>query len=83
MAGSSGAPAGWGKTSLLRDWWLAAQDSGAAWLSAGEGDNEPVRFWSLDGPDEDVLQALAEPSGIAHDQLRLSHFSGAVCCAGL
>ena len=21
---------------------------------------EPVRFWSLDGPDEDVLQALAE-----------------------
>ena len=26
---------------------------------------------------------LAEPSGIAHDQLRLSHFSGAVCCAGL
>ena len=40
------APAGWGKTSLLRDWWLAAQDSGAAWLSAGEGDNDPVRFWS-------------------------------------
>jgi LuxR family maltose regulon positive regulatory protein len=40
------APAGWGKTSLLRDWWLAAQDSGAAWLSVGEGDNDPVRFWS-------------------------------------
>ncbi len=40
------APAGWGKTSLLRDWWLAAQDSGAAWLSAGERDNDPVRFWS-------------------------------------
>ena len=40
------APAGWGKTSLLRDWWLAAQDSGAAWLSAREGDNDPARFWS-------------------------------------
>jgi LuxR family transcriptional regulator, maltose regulon positive regulatory protein len=40
------APAGWGKTSLLRDWWLAAQGSGAAWLSLGEEDNDPVRFWS-------------------------------------
>jgi len=40
------APAGWGKTSLLRDWWQAAQGSGAAWLSVGEGDNDPVRFWS-------------------------------------
>jgi LuxR family maltose regulon positive regulatory protein len=39
------APAGWGKTSLLRDWWLA-QDSGAAWLSVGEGDNDQVSFWS-------------------------------------
>jgi LuxR family transcriptional regulator, maltose regulon positive regulatory protein len=39
------APTGWGKTSLLRDWWLA-QDSGAAWLSVGEGDNDPVPFWS-------------------------------------
>jgi LuxR family transcriptional regulator, maltose regulon positive regulatory protein len=38
-------PTGWGKTSLLRDWWLA-QESGAAWLSLGEGDNDPVRFWS-------------------------------------
>jgi LuxR family transcriptional regulator, maltose regulon positive regulatory protein len=40
------APAGWGKTSLLRDWWLAAQDSGIAWLSVRQGDNDPVRFWS-------------------------------------
>jgi LuxR family maltose regulon positive regulatory protein len=40
------APAGWGKTSLLRDWWLAAQDSGVAWLSVREGDNDQVRFWS-------------------------------------
>ena len=42
------APAGWGKTSLLRDWWLArpGPDSGVAWLSLGEGDNDPVQFWS-------------------------------------
>jgi LuxR family transcriptional regulator, maltose regulon positive regulatory protein len=39
------APAGWGKTSLLREW-LAAQDSGAAWLSVREDDNDPAAFWS-------------------------------------
>lgn len=39
------APAGWGKTSLLREW-LAAQDSSAAWLSVGENDNDPLAFWS-------------------------------------
>ena len=32
---------------------------------------------------EGAFAGLAEPSGIAHHQLRLSHFSGAVCCAGL
>jgi LuxR family maltose regulon positive regulatory protein len=47
------APAGWGKTTLLRDWWLAAQDSGAAWISLGERDNDPMRFWS------GVIAALA------------------------
>ena len=40
------APAGWGKTSLLREWWPTAQGSGAAWLSVREHDNDPVRFWS-------------------------------------
>jgi LuxR family transcriptional regulator, maltose regulon positive regulatory protein len=44
------APAGWGKTSLLRDWWLTSQDVGqevgVAWLSVRESDNDPVRFWS-------------------------------------
>jgi LuxR family transcriptional regulator, maltose regulon positive regulatory protein len=39
------APAGWGKTSLLRDWWLTTQDVGVAWLSVRESDNDPVRFW--------------------------------------
>src|SRR5260370_15619551 len=47
------APAGWGKTSLLRDWWLAAQETGAGWLSLEERDNDPVHFWSA------VIAALA------------------------
>lgn len=40
------APAGWGKTSLLRDWLLTTQDAAVAWLSIRESDNDPVRFWS-------------------------------------
>ena len=40
------APAGWGKTSLLRDWWLTTQDAGVAWLSVRQSDNDPVQFWS-------------------------------------
>jgi LuxR family transcriptional regulator, maltose regulon positive regulatory protein len=64
------APAGWGKTSLLRDWWLTRPDSGVAWLSLGEGDNDPVRFWSgiiaalgtvAPGSGAAALEALATP----------------------
>jgi LuxR family transcriptional regulator, maltose regulon positive regulatory protein len=64
------APAGWGKTSLLRDWWLTAQDSGAAWLSVGEHDNDPVRFWSgviaslgtvVPGTGQAALESLTTP----------------------
>ena len=64
------APAGWGKTSLLRDWWLATQDSGAAWLSVRESDNDPVRFWSgviaalgtvAPGTGASALEALTVP----------------------
>jgi LuxR family maltose regulon positive regulatory protein len=40
------APAGWGKTCLLRDWRLADTGSGTAWMSVDEGDNDPVRFWA-------------------------------------
>jgi LuxR family transcriptional regulator, maltose regulon positive regulatory protein len=40
------APAGWGKTSLLRDWWLAADRSRRAWLSLEKAHNDPMRFWS-------------------------------------
>jgi LuxR family transcriptional regulator, maltose regulon positive regulatory protein len=40
------APAGWGKTCLLRDWRLADTASGTVWLSVDAGDNDPVRFWA-------------------------------------
>ena len=40
------APAGWGKTCLLRDWRLADTASGTAWVSVDPGDNDPVRFWA-------------------------------------
>jgi ATP/maltotriose-dependent transcriptional regulator MalT len=40
------APAGWGKTCLLRDWRLADTASGTAWTSVDAGDNDPVRFWA-------------------------------------
>lgn len=36
-------------------WWRSRQDP--VWNHYIQ---DPVRFWSLDGPDEDVLQALAE-----------------------
>jgi LuxR family transcriptional regulator, maltose regulon positive regulatory protein len=39
------APAGWGKTSLLRGW-LAADDSCRAWLSVEAVHNDPARFGS-------------------------------------
>jgi len=39
------APAGWGKTSLLREWWLAGDRSDRAWLSVEAAHNNPARFW--------------------------------------
>jgi LuxR family transcriptional regulator, maltose regulon positive regulatory protein len=40
------APAGWGKTSLLRDWCSAGPAARIAWLSVDQDDNDPVRFWA-------------------------------------
>jgi LuxR family transcriptional regulator, maltose regulon positive regulatory protein len=40
------APAGWGKTSLLRDWHSADKACRTAWVSVDAGDNDPVRFWA-------------------------------------
>ncbi len=38
------APAGFGKTTLVRDW-LSGREKETAWLSLDEEDNEPERFW--------------------------------------
>jgi anti-anti-sigma factor len=52
------APAGSGKTTLLTQWRAAAGGGRAAWVSLGEGDNDPTRFWTV------VIEALGtvEPS---------------------
>ena len=39
------APAGFGKTTLLREW-ISDQDLEFAWFSIDQGDNDPVRFWA-------------------------------------
>jgi LuxR family transcriptional regulator, maltose regulon positive regulatory protein len=41
------APAGWGKTTLLADWYASAAETRSfAWLALDRGDNDPVRFWT-------------------------------------
>jgi LuxR family maltose regulon positive regulatory protein len=40
------APAGWGKTSLLRDWCLASEKPRTTWLSVDRWDNDPAHFWA-------------------------------------
>jgi len=42
------APAGFGKTTLLAEWLVAAPADGrsAAWLSLDHNDNQPASFWT-------------------------------------
>jgi LuxR family maltose regulon positive regulatory protein len=41
------APAGWGKSTLLADWYdLESEKRPFAWVSLDGGDNDPVQFWS-------------------------------------
>ena len=40
------APAGWGKTALLCDWFSSRETERTAWLSVDQGDNDPARFWA-------------------------------------
>jgi LuxR family maltose regulon positive regulatory protein len=40
------APAGWGKTCVLRDWSTSGDAASKAWLSVEPGDNDPTRFWA-------------------------------------
>ena len=53
-----GAPAGFGKTTLLTQWCAAAGGGRVAWVALDDGDNDPTRFWTY------VLEALrtVEPS---------------------
>jgi LuxR family maltose regulon positive regulatory protein len=60
------APAGWGKTSLLRDWCASGEVPRTAWLSVYQGDNDPARFWA------GVIAALRTVyPGVGADALRM------------
>ncbi len=60
------APAGWGKTTLLGDWFRASRDSEGAWLSLDSDDNDPMRFWA------DVIASLQMASpGFGRDMTSL------------
>lgn len=48
------APAGYGKTLLLADWFTATATPAKAWLSLDRSDNTPMRFWTA------TLRALHE-----------------------
>ncbi len=40
------APAGWGKSTLLADWYFSeGEDRAFAWLALDRLDNDPTRFW--------------------------------------
>ncbi len=41
------APAGWGKSTLLADWYASEHEARPfAWLALDQDDNDPVRFWT-------------------------------------
>src|SRR5262252_8119164 len=42
------ALAGWGKTTLLSEWWADSADGAVAltWVSLDPRDNDPARFWT-------------------------------------
>ena len=72
------APAGWGKTSLLRDWCSAREVTRTAWLSVDRDDNDPVRFWAH------VIAAIATVSpGIGEASLQVLTAPGAKDAAGV
>ena len=61
------APAGFGKTTLVRSWLAARPDVAAAWLSAGRAPEQAV---------DELIGGLAEdgrPAAIVLDDLRAAH----------
>ena len=61
------APAGWGKTSLLGEWWSSRRNTPSAWLSIDPGDNDPVCFWAH------LIAAMSGASGYAGSDALRSH----------
>jgi len=65
------APAGWGKTSLLRDWCLSGEKPRTTWLSVDRGDNDPAHFWAgvvaaVDGVSPGIGAAALQVLNTAH-----------------
>lgn len=65
------APAGWGKTSLLRDWCSAGEKPRTTWLSVDRGDNDPAHFWTgavaaVDGVSPGIGAAALQVLNAAH-----------------
>ncbi|WP_129676179.1 AAA family ATPase [Candidatus Chloroploca sp. Khr17] len=67
------APAGFGKTTLIREW-IAAGETPAAWISLDEGDGDPIRFLTylvaalqtlISGVGDGVLAALQSAQSVS------------------
>ena len=80
------APAGYGKTTLVRNWVEILRDRGvpAAWVSLDERDDEPTRFWMYvatafeaiqPGIADAVVSALGTRDLLPSDLQRLSTFA--------
>ena len=63
------APAGFGKTTMLKEW-IASRVDPVSWVSLDSGDNDPIRFWAYfitalqhikEGVGESVAAALQTP----------------------
>jgi ATP/maltotriose-dependent transcriptional regulator MalT len=78
------APAGFGKTTLLTEWFGSSpdQESSAAWLSLDARDNDPTLFWSYVvaalqavAPErrEHVVVGVLRGSNLVHQPQRLPH----------
>src|SRR5579871_1367267 len=71
------APAGAGKTTLIREWIEAARPA-VAWVSLDEGDNDPAHFWMYviraiqtvcESAGESLLEALHTPQPLPIESL--------------
>ncbi len=68
------APAGFGKTALITDW-LSKVNRPAAWLSLGQDDNDPGRFWQyIIAAMQSVDAALGQPAQSALETVQSPAF---------